>query len=214
MDYNQKERQSIIMKPQYEFKKFPLLATLLAAACLLLAVVGITTSLIDYYSYYTGPLIAGLFLIVAAVLIIAGLTTGRAVLLKIISIIICIAVITTSFCITIAEFGNHRVALFGIALLMLIASVLSFVYYLTVKTERIKKMFLVAGSILSGLAVAYAVTFMVVDLTKTLGQYDYYQYPYYFILLSFAAVTSLPMVIFFSLAKKEEPKQEEQEKAN
>ena len=154
-------------------------------------------------------MVSGLFLVIFTVLVIAGLTTGRPLLLKIISIIIGIAVITTNFGITIAEFGEHRVALFGIALLMLIASVLTFVYFLTVKTERIKKMFLVSGLILSGLALIYAIVFTITDLTKTLGQYDYYQHPYYFILLSYAIATSLPMVVFFSLAKKEEPKQEE-----
>ena len=199
------------MKQQYEFKKFPILATVLAAVCLLAAVVGITLSLTNYDYYYSGPMVSGLFLVVFSVLVIAGLTTGRSILLKIISIIIGIAVITTNFGITIAEFSEHRVALFGIALLMLIASVLTFVYYLTVKTERIKKMFLVAGSILSGLALVYAIVFTIVDLTRVLGQYDYYQYPYYFILLSYAIATSLPMVIFFSLAKKEEPKEEPQE---
>ena len=196
------------MKQQYEFKKFPILATVLSAVCLLAAVVGITLSLTNYDYYYSGPMVSGLFLVVFSVLVIAGLTTGRSILLKIISIIIGIAVITTNFGITIAEFSEHRVALFGIALLMLIASVLTFVYYLTVKTERIKKMFLVAGSILSGLVLVYAIVFTIVDLTRVLGQYDHYQYPYYFILLSYAIATSLPMVIFFSLTKKEEPKEE------
>ena len=201
------------MKQQYEFKKFPILATVLAAVCLLAAVVGITLSLTDYDHYYSGPMVSGLFLVVFSVLVIAGLTTGRPILLKIISIMIGIAVITTNFGITIAEFSEHRVALFGIALLMLIASVLTFVYYLTVKTERIKKMFLVAGSILSGLVLVYAIVFTIVDLTRVLGQYDYYQYPYYFILLSYALASSFPMVIFFSLTKKEEPQEEPQEGA-
>ena len=199
------------MKQQYEFKKFPILATVLAAVCLLAAVVGITLSLTNYDYYYSGPMVSGLFLVVFSVLVIAGLTTGRPILLKIISIIIGIAVIVTNFGITIAEFSEHRVALFGIALLMLIASVLTFVYYLTVKTERIKKMFLVAGSILSGLVLVYAIVFTIVDLTRVLGQYDYYEHPYYFILLIYAIATSLPMVIFFSLTKKEEPKEEPQE---
>ena len=80
------------MKQQYEFKKFPILATVLAAVCLLFAVVGVTASLINYEYYYTGPMVTGLLLIITAVLVIAGLTTGRPLLLKVISIIICIAV--------------------------------------------------------------------------------------------------------------------------
>ena len=203
------------MKQQYEFKKFPILATVLAAVCLLFAVVGITASLSNYDYYYTGPMFTGLLLVVAAVLVIAGLTTGRPVLLKVISIIICIAVITTNFILTIAEFSEHRVVQFGIALLMLIVSVLSFVYYVTVKTERIKKLYLVTGSILAGLSLAYAIVYTITDLTKTLGQYDYYQYPYYFVLVSYAIATALPMVIFFSLSSKEEnPEQSEEQKEN
>ena len=196
------------MKQQYEFKKFPILATIIAGVCLLFAVIGVTASLTNYEYYYTGPMVTGLFLVIASVLAIAGLTTGRPILLKVISIIISISVIVTNFVLTVAEFGEHRVALFGVALLMLIASVLTFVYYLTVKTERIKKMFLVSGSILSGLTLVYMVIYTIVDLTKTMGQYDYYLYPYYFVLISYAAVTALPMVIFFSLTKKEEAQEE------
>ena len=196
------------MRQQYEFKKFPILATVLAAVCLLLSVIGVTASLADYNYYYTGPMISGLLLIIVAVLVIAGLTTGRPLLLKVISIIICIAVITTNFGITIGEFGEHRVVLFGIALLMLIVSVLSFVYFVTVKTDRIRMLFLVTASILGGLALIYAITFTIVDLTKTLGEYDYYEIPYYFILTGYAVATVLPMVVFFSLSKKEQPQEE------
>ena len=197
------------MRQQYEFKKFPILATVLAAVCLLLSVIGVTASLADYNYYYTGPMVAGLCLIIVAVLMIAGLTTGRPLLLKVISIIVFIAVMTTNFGITIGEFGEHRVALFGIALLMLIVSVLSFVYFVTVKTPRIRMLFLVASSILAGITLVYAITFTITDLTRTLGQYDVYEYPYYFILVGYAIVTSLPMVVYFSLSKKEEPKEEQ-----
>ena len=196
------------MKQQYEFKKFPILATVLAAVCLLLSVVGVTASLADYNYYYTGPMVAGLCLIIVAVLMIAGLTTGRPLLLKVISIIVFIAVMTTNFGITIGEFGERRVVLFGIALLMLIASVLSFVYFVTVKTPRIRMLFLVTGSILAGLTLVYAIAFTIIDLTRTLGEYDVYEYPYYFILTSYAVAASLPMVVFFSLSKKEEQKEE------
>ena len=201
------------MRQQYEFKKFPILATVLAAVCLLLSVIGVTASLADYNYYYTGPMVAGLCLIIVAVLMIAGLTTGRPLLLKIISIIVFIAVMTTNFGITIGEFGEHRVVLFGIALLMLIVSVLSFVYFVTVKTPRIRMLFLVTGSILAGVTLIYAITFTITDLTRTLGEYDVYEYPYYFILVGYAIMTALPMAVYFSLSKKEEqeaPKEEPQ----
>lgn len=197
------------MRQQYEFKKFPILATVLAAVCLLLSVVGVTASLADYDYYYTGPMVAGLCLIIVAVLMIAGLTTGRPLLLKVISIIVFIAVMTTNFGITIGEFSEHRIVLFGIALLMLIVSVLSFVYFVTVKTPRIRMMFLVASSVLAGLTLVYAIVFTITDLTRVLGQYDVYEYPFYFILTGYAFVTSLPMVVYFSLSKKEQPQEEQ-----
>ncbi len=196
------------MKPQYEFKKFPILATILAAACLLFAVIGVTSSLFNYDYFYGGPVFTGLLLVIVSVLVIAGLTTGRPLLLKVISIIISISVITTNFIVTIVEYNNHKAVLFGIVLLALIASVLAFVYFLTVKTERIRKMYLVTGSILSVLVLAYAITFTITDLVRVLGEYQYYEYPYYFILVSYAIATALPMVIFFSLSKKEEPQEE------
>ena len=196
------------MKPQYEFKKFPILATILAAACLLFAVIGVTSSLFNYDYFYGGPVFTGLLLVIVSVLVIAGLTTGRPLLLKVISIIISISVITTNFIVTIVEYNNHKAVLFGIVLSALIASVLAFVYFLTVKTERIRKMYLVTGSILSVLVLAYAITFTITDLVRVLGEYQYYEYPYYFILVSYALATALPMVIFFSLSKKEEPQEE------
>lgn len=196
------------MKPQYEFKKFPILATILAAACLLFAVIGVTSSLFNYEYFYGGPVFTGLLLVIVSVLVIAGLTTGRPLLLKVISIIVSISVITTNFIVTIVEYNKHNAVLFGIVLLALIASVLAFVYFLTVKTERIRKMYLVTGSILSVLVLAYAIAFTIFDLARELGQYQYYEYPYYFILVSYAIATALPMVIFFSLSKKEEPQEE------
>ena len=69
-------------------------------------------------------------------------------------------------------------------------------------------MYLVTGSILSVLVLAYAITFTITDLVRVLGEYQYYEYPYYFILVSYALATALPMVIFFSLSKKEEPQEE------
>ena len=199
------------MKPQYEFKKFPILATILAAACLLFAVIGVTSSLFNYDYFYGGPVFTGLLLVIVSVLVIAGLTTGRPLLLKVISIIISISVITTNFIVTIVEYNNHKAVLFGIVLSALIASVLAFVYFLTVKTERIRKMYFVTGSILSVLVLAYAITFTITDLVRVLGEYQYYEYPYYFILVSYALATSLPMVIFFSLSKKEESQEEQKQ---
>ena len=198
------------MRPQYEFKKFPILATVLCAVCLILAVCGSTCSLMDYYYFYAGPLFAGLVLIVAAVLIIAGLTTVKPLLLKVISIIVSVTVVIVNFSITIAEYSDRRVVFFGIALLMLVASVLAFVYFVTAKNKRIRKMYLVTGSILSGLILIYAITYTIQDIVKSVTDSVQSQYPYYFILVGYAIISSLPMVIYFSLSKKEEePKEEE-----
>ena len=73
----------------------------------------------DYYYFYAGPLFAGLVLIVAAVLIIAGLTTVKPLLLKVISIIVSVTVVIVNFSITIAEYSDRRVVFFGIALLII-----------------------------------------------------------------------------------------------
>ena len=187
---------------KYEFKKFPVLATALSAACLLIAVISIAVSLaID--EFYDGTVFLGLLLVVASVLFIAGLTTGRVLLLKVISIISFVSILVTDFVLTIAKFGERDVVLFCVALLMLIAGVLSFVYFLTIKNLRVKKLFLVSGLTLSGLTLIYAIVYTLQDLISA-GSYSTDRHvTYYFLLVSYAIATTIPMVIHYSLKEKD-----------
>ena len=193
---------------QLEFKKFPVLATVLTVICLLLAVIGIAASLaVDVF--VQSPVLLGLLLVVASVLVIAGLTTGRVLLLRIISIIIFGAVLTVNFVLTITKFGERNVFLFAMALLMLVVCVLTFVYFLTIRNGRIKKMFYIADISLAGLTFLYAVIFIIQDIVDGIQFNDAIEYPAYFLLLGYAVISCLPAAIFYSLTKKEEqPKQE------
>ena len=198
---------------QFEFKKFPVLATVLAVVSLVLSVVAITSSL-GINDYADGSLYLGLLLLVASVLFVAGLTTGRLTLLKVISIITSAGVITANFFITIAKFEQRELVMFAFALLMLIASVLCFIYYLTMKNERIKKMYFIASLALVGLTFVYTVLYVIRDigLYATKQQVEL-MYSYYFVLLGYVIVTGLPMVIQHSLTKKEPDQEQPQEEA-
>ena len=196
---------------QFEFKKFPILATVLAIVSLVLSVVAITSSLgINYYA--DGSLYLGLLLLVASVLFVAGLTTGRLILLRVISIITSAGVITANFFITIAKFEQRELVMFAFALLMLIASVLCFIYYLTMKNERIKKMYFIASLALVGLTFIYFILYVVRDIGYfATNQQTGLMYSYYFVLLAYVIVAGLPMVIQHSLSKKEAQEEQPQE---
>lgn len=198
---------------QFEFKKFPILATVLAIVSLVFSVVAITSSL-GINDYADGSLYLGLLLLVASVLFVAGLTTGRLTLLKVISIITSAGVITANFFITIAKFEERELVMFAFALLMLIASVLCFIYYLTMKNERIKKMYFIASLAMAGLTFVYLVLYVIRDIGFFVtNQQSGLMYSYYFVLLSYVIVASLPMVIQHSLSKKEPEEEQPQEEA-
>ena len=193
---------------QYEFKKFPILATVLSVLCLLFAVVAIAASLtIEWLS--DGIAFLGLLLIVASVVIIAGLTTGKLLLLRVISIISFVSMLIADFVLTIVKFYQHDVILFAIALLMLVSGVLSFVYYLTNKNKRIKMMFLVSNCAFSGLTLIYAIIYMIQDVFQHTEYNENIHITYYFLLIGFAIATALPMAIYFSLTPKDEAEAEE-----
>ena len=197
---------------QVEFKKFPILATVLAIIGVVLAVAAITSSL-GVSNYTGGSVFLGMCLLVASVLFVAGLTTGKIMLLKIISIITLCCVIFANFVITITKFGMRELVLFAVVLLMLIASVLCFIYFLTMRSERIKKMYFISNLVVVGLIAIYFILYVIKDIGYFVtGEQDSLMYPYYFILLAYAVVAAIPLVIQYSLAKKEndveEPKQE------
>ena len=122
---------------KYEIKKFPLLATILTILGLVAAVISITISLIS--TNYDGFVSVALLEIVATVLIIAGLTTGKCTLLRVISIIITVCILIAAFILAIAKYSMRDVYLFGVALFMLIDSVLNLVYFLASKNKKIEK---------------------------------------------------------------------------
>ena len=94
--------------------------------------------------------------------------------------------------------------LFALVLLMLIASVLSYIYFLTARTERIKRMYQVTISILVLLTVAYTIFYIVSDMDAySAHENNVLMYPYYLILFGYASLEAIPMAIQLSLSKKE-----------
>lgn len=209
---------------KYELKSFPLLATIFAILALVFAVVAITTSLWSDL-YVGGVVFLGLLEVTAAVLILAGLTTGKGLLLRVISIIITVIVLTTSFVLAIVKFEQRDVLLFPISLFMLIASVLELVYFLTIRNPRIQKMYLITSIVLATLIVAYAIAYIVMDIYNAMTYGEYFHTHYYFIILAFAVISILPLTIHNSMTvtevevvkeeptevqAEEEPQEEEQ----
>ena len=195
-----------------EFKKFPIVATVLSIVAILLSVIAITSSLMEDTYLFAGTVVLGLLLLVASVLFIAGLTTGRIVLLKVISIITFLGTIVTNFVLTVVNFENRNVELFAVVLLMLIASVLGYIYFLTSsRNERIRKMFIVTSSVLTVLIVIYAVIYIIKDVSGKTNPDAILMYPYYLLLFSYATLSTIPLAIHLSLSGKEE-EQEKQPK--
>lgn len=195
-----------------EFKKFPIVATILSIVAILLSVIAITSSLMEDTYLFAGTVVLGLLLLVASVLFIAGLTTGRIVLLKVISIITFLGTIVTNFVLTVVNFENRNVELFAVVLLMLIASVLGYIYFLTSpRNERIRKMFIVTSSVLTVLIVIYAVIYIIKDVNGKTNPDAILMYPYYLLLFSYATLSTIPLAIHLSLSGKEK-EQEKQPK--
>ena len=190
---------------QFEFKKFPIAATILTVVGLLLAVISITSALMlreDYY--FGGPIFLGLLLLVANVLFLAGITTGKINLLRVISIVSYVGIIIANFALTIAKYGARETELFTFAILMLITCILSYVYFLAGKSKRIRTMFIVAIGVLVTLTVAYAISYIMRDVNDHSSSGDTLMTPYYLILFSYAILPSIPLAIRCSLSKKEQ----------
>ena len=123
------------MRTKYEFKKFPVAAVTLTIISLVLAVLATSISITATDSGFHGDYhLGGLAIIevVAAVLFLAGLTTGKGGLVKVISIILTVALVITSFVLAIVKLTDHDVLYFSISLMMLISSVLELIYFLSV----------------------------------------------------------------------------------
>ena len=198
-----------------EFKKFPIVATVLSIVAVLLSVIAITSSLMKDTYLFAGTVVLGLLLLVASVLFISGLTTGKIVLLKVISIISFLGTIVTNFVLTIVNFESRNVELFAIVLLMLIASVLGYIYFLTSpKNNRIRMLFIVTSSVLTVLILIYTATYIIKDVSGKTDSDSILMYPYYLLLFSYATLSTIPLAIHLSLSNKEQEQPATEENPN
>ena len=184
---------------KYEIKKFPLLATILTILGLVAAVISITISLIS--TNYDGFVSVALLEIVATVLIIAGLTTGKCTLLRVISIIITVCILIAAFILAIAKYSVRDVYLFGVALFMLIDSVLNLVYFLASKNKKIEKLFLITSVVFTSLVLLYTIIYIVQNVSNANAGADAINSQVYAILISFIFISVLPAIVYRSMEK-------------
>jgi len=202
------------MRSKYSISKFPTLAVTLTIVGLVLAVLATSFSIWAYNqkSYDSAHLGAlAIIEIVAAVLFLAGLTTFNGTLVKIISIILTAGIVVTSFVLSMVKLSQQDAVFFPISLMMLIASVLELIYFLSLRyNDRISKLYLVSSIVFCAFALAYGITYISIDLV------DHFYYGYrsfyidnYFLLLALVAIAALPAVSFFSLTKEEKEQPQE-----
>lgn len=186
---------------KYEFKKFPVLATVLTLLGLFTSVLAISISLMT--SNFDGTVSLALLELSVAVLFLAGLTTGKIGLLRVISIIATVGVLVATFVLSIVKYGQRDVFLFGVALLMLITAILDLVYFLTVKNPRIEKFYFIASIALAALIGCYAIVYMVQDIVRVVNSTEptSLKAQYYALIIGFGFVSLLPMVIHNSIQK-------------
>ena len=195
---------------KYEFKKFPLVATILTILGLVCAVVAIASSLLSDGFGWIASL--ALLEIIATVLILAGLTIGRVGMLRVISIIITVCLVITNFVLAIAEYDKREVFMFSIALLMLVASVLELVYFLAIRNEKIRKMYTVASFCLSALVLIFSIYF-IIKSGQGISEGLPIEYQTFILLLSYVFITLLPVTVHtsFNMIQVDEPVAEEPE---
>ena len=106
--------------------------------------------------------------------------------------------IIVSFVLAVVKVYSQDVALLAISLLMLVASVLGLIYYLTsFRNPRIGKMYIATGFVLGLLVVMYAVFYMTADMAAA-AKSSYDPNPTtenYFLLFSLAVISVIPAVI-------------------
>ena len=196
---------------KYEIKKFPLLATILTILGLVASVISITISLVN--TTYDGFVSVALLEIVATVLFIAGLTTGKCTLLRVISIITTVCILIAAFVLAIAKYSMRDVVLFGIALFMLIDSVLNLVYFLASKNKKIEKLFLITSVVFTSLVAVYTIVYIVQNVSNYVDGASELAPQMYAILFSFIFISVLPAIVYHSMDKEEiaDPVEEEEE---
>ena len=195
-----------------ENKQFPVIAIILSALAIVLAVISIAFAATD--DYYGGNAALGILELVASVLFLAGLTTGKRVLARIISIISLVSMIIVSFVLAVVKVYSQDVALLAISLLMLVASVLGLIYYLTsFRNPRIGKMYIATGFVLGLLVVMYAIFYMTADMAAV-AKSSYDPVPAtqnYFLLFGLAVISVIPAVIKITTKDGEEAEANKEE---
>ena len=186
---------------KYEFKKFPIIPTILSLLAIIAGVFAISFSLISG----NGNAALSLLIIIAGVLIFAGLTIGKPTMLRVLSLIISICIMLANFVLTIVRYNTHDIYLFATALLMLIASVLAFIYSLVAnKIQRIKTMHFITSITLISLTVLYMIIYVINDAVKAVSMENYtLQSGFYPLLLGYILVTALPVFVVRSMSLKE-----------
>ena len=196
---------------KYEFKKFPILAIVLSLITIIAGVFTLSFNLIN--RIYDGNGALALLEIVAGVLIFAGLTIGRPLMLRVISIIITVSLLVVNFVLTIVKYDAGDSYLFATGLLMLIASVLALVYFLASKNERIRKMYIITGITLTCLAALYIIIYIVKDVIAfTSVENGVLHISYYPLIVGFITITALPVAVFTATERidvKKQPKVEQ-----
>ena len=193
---------------KYEIKKFPLIATILTVLGLVCAVVAISTSLLSSGFSWIASL--ALLEIIATVLFLAGLTIGRVGMLRVISVIVTVCLLITCFVLAITEYNMKEVFKFSISLLMLVASVLELVYFLAIRNQKIRKMYMVASYVLSGLILIFSLYFLINNIQGNTAEGLPVEYQTFILLLSFTFISVLPVAVHssFEMSEVEEPQEE------
>ena len=194
---------------KYEIKKFPLIATILTVLGLVCAVVAISTSLLSSGFSWIASL--ALLEIIATVLFLAGLTIGRVGMLRVISVIVTVCLLITCFVLAITEYNMKEVFKFSISLLMLVASVLELVYFLAIRNQKIRKMYMVASYVLTGLILIFSLYFLINNIQGNTAEGLPVEYQTFILLLSFTFISVLPVAVHssFEMSEVEEPQEVE-----
>ena len=196
-----------------ENKKFPVVAIILSGIAIVLAVLSISFCAT---ARDPGNLASvGVLELVGSVLFLAALTTGRNVFSKVVSIVLLVANIIVSFVLVVIKIYCQDVALLAISLLMLVAAVLSLIYYLTsFRNKRIAKMFIATAFILAVLVFMYAAFYMAGDLSAVQNADPRLErqplFDNYFLIFGLGALATIPPTIRLTIKDDEEEVSEEQ----
>ena len=192
-------------------KKFPVLAVVITLASLFLAVFCASTGLFMPAGRTAAVTPFALLEIAIAVLFLAGLTTNKGVLVKVVTIIVTVSLVVTSFVLVLVNLSvtNYpsmfKAVLFALSLLMFICSVLGLIYYFNLRNPRIRAMYKIASISFFVITVGYAIAYMVHDLMNNGANPDLH---IYFLTFALATISILPVATLNAFDDEEEQPQE------